>query len=407
MELALLKALLDKELYEQYGRTHCPDALFTDDGKTLKGVIDKSMDRYQRSLTADEIEATFFADNPTLADGARTNWQALFSTFKRQQPIGADVAKDVIGKLFTQYVGDKVANIGLDLTNGKQTNLNGLRNLLSEYGDDFLPSVTVDDENLSVDALIEANALETQWKFNIPTLGRRIEGVSGGHLVFVAARSNTGKTSFQCSMIAGPNGFAEQGAKCIVLCNEESTHRIGLRMLTAAIGKTANYIKDNIEEAKKLFEPFKENIMIVDCTGKNMAWVERVCKSYNPDIVVLDMGDKFASKEGYAREDQALKDNAIYARQIAKQYECAVFYMSQLSAEAEGKIVLNQSMLEGSRTGKASEADLMLLIARNPPMEGQEEEDPQRHITIAKNKLSGWHGVIHCELSGQTGRYYA
>jgi len=407
MELALLKALLDKELYEQYGRTHCPDALFTDDGKTLKSVIDKSMDRYQRSLTADEIEATFFADNPTLADGARTNWQALFSTFKRQQPIGADVAKDVIGKLFTQYVGDKVANIGLDLTNGKQTNLNGLRNLLSEYGDDFLPSVTVDDENLSVDALIEANALETQWKFNIPTLGRRIEGVSGGHLVFVAARSNTGKTSFQCSMIAGPNGFAEQGAKCIVLCNEESTHRIGLRMLTAAIGKTANYIKDNIEETKKLFEPFKENIMIVDCTGKNMAWVERVCKSYNPDIVVLDMGDKFASKEGYAREDQALKDNAIYARQIAKQYECAVFYMSQLSAEAEGKIVLNQSMLEGSRTGKASEADLMLLIARNPPMEGQEEEDPQRHITIAKNKLSGWHGVIHCELSGQTGRYYA
>ena len=48
---------------------------------------------------------------------------------------------------------------------------------------------------------------------------------------------------------------------------------------------------------------------------------------------------------------------------IAKQHECAVFYMSQLSADAEGKVLLNQSMMEGSRTGKAAEADLMVLIA--------------------------------------------
>ena len=39
--------------------------------------------------------------------------------------------------------------------------------------------------------------------------------------------------------------------------------------------------------------------------------------------------------------------------------------MSQLSAEAEGKIYLNQAMMEGSRTGKAAEADLMLLIAKD------------------------------------------
>ena len=37
---------------------------------------------------------------------------------------------------------------------------------------------------------------------------------------------------------------------------------------------------------------------------------------------------------------------------IAKQHKCAIFYMSQLSAEAEGKVALNQAMMEGSRTGK-------------------------------------------------------
>ena len=103
-----------------------------------------------------------------------------------------------------------------------------------------------------------------------------------------------------------------------------------------------------------------------------------------------------------------LKANAVHARMIAKQHECAIFYMSQLSADAEGKILLNQSMMEGSRTGKAAEADLMILIAKNPPkQEDGDEEDLQRHLNIVKNKLSGWHGVITCQLNYQVGRYEA
>ena len=94
---------------------------------------------------------------------------------------------------------------------------------------------------------------------------------------------------------------------------------------------------------------------------------------------------------------------------IAKEYGCAVFYMSQLSAEAEGKIQLNQSMMEGSRTGKAAEADLMVLIAKNPIKisedSSEQEEDPQRHLNVVKNKLTGWHGSVHCELEYQTARY--
>jgi len=100
-----------------------------------------------------------------------------------------------------------------------------------------------------------------------------------------------------------------------------------------------------------------------------------------------------------------LKANAIYARIIAKEYGCAIFYMSQLSAEAEGKITLNQAMMEGSRTGKAAEADLMVLIAKNPSIEGQDEEDRQRHLNVVKNKLTGWHGIVHCNLEYEIARY--
>ena len=128
-------------------------------------------------------------------------------------------------------------------------------------------------------------------------------------------------------------------------------------------------------------------------------------QAIKPDILVLDMGDKFGVAGNYARPDEALKACAIYARQIAKTYDCAVFYMSQLSAEAEGRTTLNQSMMEGSRTGKAAEADLMLLIGKAATVEGQDEDSPLRHVNIVKNKLNGWHGMVNCELDYLTARY--
>ena len=99
-------------------------------------------------------------------------------------------------------------------------------------------------------------------------------------------------------------------------------------------------------------------------------------------VVVLPKGDE---EQSSMEKLKALKANAIRARQIAKQYNCAVFYMSQLSADAEGRSVLNQSMMEGSRTGKAAEADLMLLIGKAPSVEGQ-EESPIRNINVVKRR---------------------
>ena len=117
------------------------------------------------------------------------------------------------------------------------------------------------------------------------------------------------------------------------------------------------------------------------------------------------MGDKFSITGSFARPDEALKACAIYARQIAKTYDCAVFYMSQLSAEAEGRATLNQSMMEGSRTGKAAEADLMILIGKSATVEGQDEDSPLRHLNIVKNKLNGWHGMVNVDLNYLTARY--
>jgi replicative DNA helicase len=266
--------------------------------------------------------------------------------------------------------------------------------------------MNIEWDDISIETLMAKADLEAKWTFNISPLVRKLEGVSGGHLIEVGARPNTGKTSFHASLIASPNGFAHQGANCIILCNEEETHRVGARYLTAASGMSPREIKNNMAKARSLYEPVEKNIRIKEASGRDMAWVESVCKAYKPDILVLDMGDKFGTSGSFARPDEALKACAIYARQIAKTYNCAVFYMSQLNAEAEGRQRLNQSMMEGSRTGKAAEADLMILIGKtNTEIEGEQQDSPLRHLNIVKNKLNGWHGIVNVNLDYLTARY--
>jgi len=396
---------MDKGFYDDHRGSKCPDRLFSKDVRKIKQAIDTAMDRYNRTITPDEVQAMFLSNNPTLTTAQKQAYDSLFSAVKKEQPMGSDIAQEVLSKLFQQVVGDIVANLGFDMINGDSDTLQRLRDILERYGDDFIPNLNIEWDDISIETLMAKAELEAKWSFNIPSLTRRVEGVSGGQLIEVGARPNTGKTSFHASLIASPNGFAHQGANCIILCNEEPTHRVGARYLTAASGMSAREVRDNMSKAQAMYAPVMKNIKIKEAGGRDMAWVESVCKAYKPDVLVLDMGDKFGTSGSYAREDQALAACAVYARQIAKTYDCTVFYMSQLSAEAEGRSQLNQSMMQGSRTGKAAEADLMILIGKSPSIEGQDEDSPLRHLNVVKNKLNGWHGMVNVDLNYMTARY--
>ena len=385
MELALIRTMLDKEFYDNHKGIRCPDKIFSKDARKIKQTLDYAMNTYDKSLSPSELEALFLANNNSMTTANKQMYSELFRKVARENPLSKEIADDVLSKLFQQVVGEEIANLGFNYVNGTESSLEPLRKLLTNYQDDFMPNLKIEWDDISIETLLEANDIQSQWKWNIPTLKRRTEGISAGHLVVVGARPNTGKTSFHASAIAAPDGFAQQGAKCMILCNEESYERVGARYLSAATSMSMDEVKTNMAVAALRYDPISKNVFIKDSTGKDMAWVEAIIKAYEPDIVVLDMGDKFANKTT-DKSDVYLKEAAIHARNIAKQYKCAIIWMSQLSAAAEGLVHPDQSMLEGSRTGKAAEADLM----------------------IAKNKLKGgWHGSIHCELDGDRSQYLA
>ena len=405
MEHALIKSLLTKDFYDETRGHRCPDKLFTRDLQKVKRVVDQAMENYQRDLGIEEVKALFFATNPTLTTSQKQQYELQFQKIKTSEPIGADVASEILSNMFRTLVGEEVANLGFQYVNGEQSSMEPLRNILDNYQDDFIPSIRINYVDNSIDNLLALAANNTKWQFNVHSLHNAVHGLDNGMLFVIGARSNVGKSSFHATLCAAPNGWAHQGAKILVLCNEERPERVAARYMTAATSMTMSQIVADKATAHRLYDPVKDNIKFVDATGKPMTWAEAVIKNHKPDIVILDIGSKFAEDGASSNNHETLKANAVYARNIGKMYGCLVVYCTQLSAEAEGKIVLSQAMIEGSKTGLAGESDLMILIARNPPLNDQTEDDGMRYLNIAKNKISGVHRIVNCEFDYHTGVY--
>ena len=66
MELSLIRSLMDKEFYSDHRGAKCPDRLFSKDVRKIQTAIDIAMDRYERTVTPDAIQALFLSKNPSM-----------------------------------------------------------------------------------------------------------------------------------------------------------------------------------------------------------------------------------------------------------------------------------------------------------------------------------------------------
>jgi len=58
-------------------------------------------------------------------------------------------------------------------------------------------------------------------------------------------------------------------------------------------------------------------------------------------------------------------------------------------------------MMENSKTGKAAEADVIIGVGKRSDL----GEASERSLCISKNKITGWHGTIHCNIDDRLSRY--
>lgn len=405
VEHRLIRLLLNNEFYEQ-NKARIVPTMFPAELRTLYETICGAHSSYQRDLTFPEVKALHETQHPTLTTAQRNNLQELIASLEQQPPLGADVAGDVMRAMWRVETYREIADLALRGVEGQLADLGEIAALVESRSVDFIPDETsLEPVTDDFDEILEANEKRYKWRFNIRALAEKIPGCSGGDFLIFFARPEVGKTATHVSLTAAPDGWAWQGAKVLVIVNEEAGERTKMRHITAATQTPSAKLAANKDKAREIWGKVKGNIVLIDEVGLTMGRLNALVKKIKPDIVIVDQLDKINVDGKFAAEHERLREVYKSGREVAKRHDCVVVGISQASDAATGKTWIDYSMMENSRTGKGAEADVIIGVAPNPYAGDGEQQDYTRFLCVSKNKLTGYHGKLVSKLDHLTSTY--
>lgn len=403
MEHNLLKSLFNNATYLE-NQAVLRRSLFSSEYANIFDLLKAAHDRYQHDITPDEIFSIWSSNNPVATTSEIHEVRDVIDEIKNAESISQDVVTDVITNLARADFGMQIANIGTRIREGDPSAMRNLKSLLERHGNDYMPNDFGEEITDDIYELLAEQSDENKWQFNISTLSRNLYGLGGGDFAIVAARPETGKSAFMISICAGPGGFAAQGAKVVYLGNEEKMSRTKLRAISSCSGMTREEMAKNGDLAASMYMAIRDNLDFKDIQEWDLDTVDAYCELKKPDVLVLDQADKIQIGGTYNSSHERIRELYRSIRELAKRHDCAVIAVSQASADAERKHKIDFSMLEGSKTGKAAEADVIIGISK-PAGGGDDETNTERCVYISKNKLSGFHGAVYCQIEPQVSRY--
>lgn len=413
MSLAIFKNLLSNDFYSN-NETRLSPHLWEGDLNDLFTLISKAHANYEQDLTEEALVHLYKEAHPVATKAEIDMITSLIEDIAQSDALSPEIASDVLAGLWKREAGRKIANLGLEISEGNYEGFTRLNGYLDKLEGGFTPDEVAPPEEFDLEALIKNESDEGRWQFNLATLSRKVYGIGPTEFAVVLATPETGKSAFCISLAAGPDGFAAQGAKCLYVCNEEAHTKHQRRAVTAYTGFTLDEMEKNPKNLKAAVELYKahnmyEKVDFRSATGWTLADLEAHIKMLKPDVVFIDQADKVAVAGAFEANHHKLRELYLQLREIAKRYECAIIGVSQANASAAGRTRVTPFDAEGSKIGKFAEADLVFGIGKydddTTGEEGDDEDNRSRFITVGKNKLNGYHGTITCQIDPYRSRY--
>lgn len=404
----IIKTLLTNDFYEQ-NRDKLNRKLFSDDTLELFECIVEGHDKYQHDLSVDDLLTLWKLKNPVATVAETQSIEFVINSIDEANYLSPDVSQDAIEGLWRQSIGHDIATLGLKMSEGDLAAMGELQTLIDRHKDSYMPDEFGEECTDDLVELEKFDSNENRFQFNINSLSKKIYGVGRSDFSILFATPNVGKTAMVVSMICAPNGFIDQGAKVLVLGNEEAVRKTVQRAASASTGLTREQVKANPAHARDLFRERKQGrLSFMDTPDWDMDKVDAYLKHrkdrFGLDIVFVDQLDKVQLQGHFNGTHEKLRELYRRMRESAKRYDCAVIAVSQASADAAGRTRLDLTMMENSKIGKSAEADLIIGIGKQD-LDDEDEGAQVRYLSVAKNKLTGWHGVIPVTLYGEISRY--
>ena len=397
MNKKLLKCILNYAFYQTcYDKLH--EDLFDHDEKLVYKVIKYGHEKYKTNLDEDMVRKLYDVLYAASTTANTRSIATILDDIKHTAIIPDDMAHDIIIDAYRKRSAEELADAALKVWNGEDKTFANIRKIFIEKIENVqeIP-VAYEEVEFDLPTLLAQSSSEGLYPFRLTTLANRIPGMGPGNFGITFARPNLGKSAF---LLYEAVGHILAGRKVAYFGNEEPANRLYLRLLCSLMQQDAEWIRNNQATTISEFSPLKNNLRMMDCVGMDITDVETWAHRNKPDVIIMDQLDKFNIRGSFQRTDEKLGEVYTYAREIAKRNKCVVWGACQASAEAEGMRILNYSMMAGSKTAKAAEADIIIGIGRNEMIQGSDGN--LRTINICKNKINGEHTPVECSLDSNT-----
>ena len=233
-------------------------------------------------------------------------------------------------------------------------------------------------------------------------LDKLLGGLQRTDMIILAARPGMGKTSFALNVAANA---AKAGHSVLVFSMEMSKEQLGQRMLSMAARVEMGSIKtgnltpedwDSISYAQDSFEDV--NIYIDDTSEMSMLEMKNKCRRLKAekglDLVVIDYLQLMHMGYGIDMRVQELSAITRNIKILAKELDCAVILLSQLSRKAEDAKNKRPQLSHLRDSGSIEQdADIVMFLMRDDYYTDEDEaadinvgERNQCEVIIAKHR---------------------
>lgn len=303
--------------------------------------------------------------------------------------IGA--AADIVEKSYEEKLeSDKVLDYAqatiFDIAKTKQTMpYSGLRDILG----------------INLEAIKEARenggampGLPTRFK----DLDNVLTGLHKSNLIIVAARPSMGKTALALNI--AQNAALKEKARVVIFSVEMAKEELGQRLIAmeARVDSKKLHTGDlSDEELRDVLDAvgrLSEMDVIVDATpGIGVMEIRNKCRRINAekkiDLVIVDHIQIMSADIRSESRQQEVSDISRYLKQLAREMECPVMALSQLSRASEKRPGGHKPMLSDLRDSGAIEqdADVVMFLHREDYYRSSDEpKDNICEVMIAKHR---------------------
>ena len=245
-------------------------------------------------------------------------------------------------------------------------------------------------------------------------LDDKTSGFQKGDMILVAARPSMGKTTFTLNI--AEHAALREGKSVVIFSLEMSKEQLAYKLLCSEANidmlklRTGNLEPDDWDRIARATGPLSKAKMYIDDTaGVTVMEMRSKCRrlkmEYGIDLIMIDYLQLMSGSSGSDNRQQEVSEISRSIKALAKEMECPVIALSQLSRAPEQRADHRPMLSDLRESGSIEQdADVVMFLYRDEYYNKDTEEKNTGECIIAKQR-NGPVGTVKLAWLGQYSKF--